>query len=155
VIALSLAASFPEAEVDAVDISGDALALAGENAERLGLSERVKFLRVDLLTAVTHVYDIIVANLPYVAGAERGSVSREVLHDPAVAVFAGSTGGELIRKLIETASARLTAGGLLALEIGLGQAEALLRFLAERNYHDISARQDYAGVTRFLFARHG
>lgn len=155
VIALSLAAAFPEAEVHGIDISEDALALARENAERLGPSGRVQFLRGDLLVNVTHVYDIIVANLPYVANAERGQVSREVLHDPDVAVFAGTTGQELIRKLIETAPACLTAGGLLALEIGLGQTEALLRFLSERNYHDISARQDYAGVTRFLFARHG
>ncbi|MBA3385154.1 MAG: peptide chain release factor N(5)-glutamine methyltransferase [Chthoniobacterales bacterium] len=155
VIALSLAAKFPEAEVHALDISDDALALARENAERLGLSARVQFLRGDLLTTVTHVYDIIVANLPYVATAERGQVSREVLCDPEEAVFAGPTGEELTRELIETAPARLTAGGLLALEIGLGQAEALLRFFSEKGYHDISARQDHAGVTRFLFARHG
>ncbi len=155
VIALSLAAKFPEAEVHALDISDDALALARENAERLGLSTRVQFLRGDLLTTVTHVYDIIVANLPYVATAERGQVSREVLCDPEEAVFAGPTGEELTRELIETAPARLTAGGLLALEIGLGQAEALLRFFSEKGYHDISARQDHAGVTRFLFARHG
>jgi release factor glutamine methyltransferase len=155
VIALSLAANFPEAEVHALDISDDALALARENAERLGLSARVQFLRGDLLTTVTHVYDIIVANLPYVATAERGQVSREVLCDPEEAVFAGPTGEELTRELIETAPARLTAGGLLALEIGLGQAEALLRFFSEKGYHDISARQDHAGVTRFLFARHG
>ncbi|MDQ3313043.1 MAG: peptide chain release factor N(5)-glutamine methyltransferase [Verrucomicrobiota bacterium] len=155
VIALSLAAKFPEAEVHALDISDDALALARENAERLGLSARVQFLRGDLLTTVTHVYDIIVANLPYVATAERGQVSREVLCDPEEAVFAGPTGEELTRELIQTAPARLTAGGLLALEIGLGQAEALLRFFSEKGYHDISARQDHAGVTRFLFARHG
>ncbi len=155
VIALSLATNFPEAEVHAIDISNDALALAKENAGRLGLSERVRFLRVDLLTDVTDVYDIIVANLPYVANAERGQVSREVLQDPDAAVFAGPTGEELTRKLIETAPARLTSGGLLALEIGIGQAEALSGFLAEKGYADISARHDYAGVTRFLFARHG
>ncbi len=155
VIALSLAAKFPEAEVHALDISDDALALARENADRLGLSERVQFLRDDLLTSVTQAYDIIVANLPYVASTERGQVSREVLHDPDAAVFAGPTGEELTRKLIATAPARLTSGGLLALEIGLGQTEALLGFLSDRNYHDISARQDHAGVTRFLFARHG
>ncbi len=155
VIALSLATNFPEAEVHAIDISNDALALANENAGRLGLSERVRFLRVDLLTDVTDVYDIIVANLPYVANAERGQVSREVLHDPDAAVFAGPTGEELTRKLIETAPACLTPGGLLALEIGVGQAEALSGFLAEKGYADISARHDYAGVTRFLFARYG
>ncbi|MFN2509550.1 MAG: peptide chain release factor N(5)-glutamine methyltransferase, partial [Chthoniobacterales bacterium] len=74
---------------------------------------------------------------------------------PEVAVFAGATGEESIRGLIETARPHLAPGGLLALEIGLGQAETLSRFLAEKNYHHISGRHDYAGVTRFLFARYG
>ena len=67
VIALSLAAKFPEATVTATDISDDALALARENAERLGLTNRVEFLTGDLLLYVNHVFDLIVANLPYVA----------------------------------------------------------------------------------------
>ena len=70
-------------------------------------------------------------------------------------MFAGPAGDEIIRRLIETAPPHLKPGGLLALEIGIGQAEALCAFLAEQNYHDISARQDYAGVTRFLLARYG
>ena len=155
VIALSLAAAFPEAEVHAVDISEDALVLARENAARLGLNERLSFLRSDLLLSVDHVYDLIVANLPYIAEVERELLAREVLHDPAAALFGGTKGDELMRRLIETAPPHLRPGGMLALEIGIKQAEGLSVFLAEQNYHDISARQDYAGVTRFLFARHG
>src|SRR2546421_5233968 len=71
VIALSLAANFPEATVTATDVSEGALALARENADRLGLTNRVEFLTGDLLLYVTHVYDLIVANLPYVAAADR------------------------------------------------------------------------------------
>lgn len=155
VIALSLAAAFPEAEVHALDISGDALSLARENASRLGLAERLNFLQSDLMLDVTHIYDLIVGNLPYVPSGERTQVSREVLHDPDRAVFADSTGEEMIRKLITTTPPHLAPGGMLALEIGIGQAERLLACLHEHNYHDISARQDYAGVTRFLLARHG
>lgn len=155
VIALSLAAALPQAEVHAVDISEDALVLARENAQRLGLAARVQFRRSDLLLDVTHLYDLIVANLPYVPSGERGQVSREVLHDPANAVFADDGGEEVIRRLIATAPPRLKPGGMLALEIGIGQAEGLSAFLAEQNYHDISARQDYAGVTRFLLSRYG
>lgn len=155
VIALCLAVALPEAVVHALDSSKDALALARENAARLGLAERVEFIESDLLTAVTHGYDLIAANLPYVAESERGQVSREVLHDPAVAVFAGATGEEVMRRLIETAPAHLNTGGLLALEIGIGQAESLAAFLAARNYRDISQRHDSAGVTRFLLARYG
>ena len=155
VIALCLAVALPEAVVHALDSSKDALALARENAARLGLAERVEFIESDLLTAVTHGYDLIAANLPYVAESERGQISREVLHDPAAAVFAGATGEEVMRRLIETAPAHLNTGGLLALEIGIGQAESLAVFLAERNYRDISQRHDSAGVTRFLLARYG
>ncbi len=154
-IALSLAAALPEAEVHAIDISEDALALARENAARLGLTDRVQFSHGDLMTYVTHVYDLIVANLPYVPTTDRGTLSREVLHDPELAVFGGTAGEEIIRRLIAQAPERLTPGGLLALEIGMGQAETLAAALAERNYHDISQRHDSAGVTRFLFARYG
>ncbi len=155
VIALSLASKLPQAEVHALDVSQEALALARENAARLSLTGRVQFLQSDLMLYVNHVYDVIVANLPYVPAADRATLSREVLHDPETALFGGETGDETIRRLIATAPPHLTPGGLLALEIGIGQAEGLASFLAEQNYHDISQRQDYAGVTRFLLARYG
>jgi release factor glutamine methyltransferase len=155
VIALTLAAQFPNAEVEAVDISEDALALARENAARLDLEGRVRFARSHLLTEVEGAFDLIVANLPYVATGERPALSREVLHDPAAAVFAGARGDELIRELINTAPDRLRPGGMLALEVGIGQADDLVSFLAEKNYHDIAAIRDYCGVTRFLFGRYG
>jgi release factor glutamine methyltransferase len=155
VIALTLAAQFPDAEVDAVDISDEALALARENAERLALAGRVRFARSHLLTEVEGAFDLIVANLPYVATGDRPTLSREVLHDPAVALFAGEQGDELARELIEAAGARLRPGGLLALEVGIGQADNLAALLDEKNYHDIAAIRDYCGVTRFLFARYG
>jgi len=155
VIALSLAAKFPEAEITATEISNDALALAQENAERLGLTSRLPFLGGDLLTYVTDVYDLIVANLPYVAATDRATLSREVLHDPEVALFGGELGDELVRKLIETAPAHLAPGGLLALELGAGHADDLAALMAEKNYHDIKTERDYAGVIRFLFGRYG
>jgi release factor glutamine methyltransferase len=155
VIALSLAAAWPDARIHAVDLSENALSLARENAARLELTDRVQFKESDLLQCVADVYDLIVANLPYVPAGERTQVSREVLRDPDAAVFDGPAGDETIRRLIETAPPHLKSGGLLALEIGIGQADGLCAFLKERNYHDISSRQDYAGVTRFLLARYG
>jgi release factor glutamine methyltransferase len=155
VIALTLAAQFPEAEVHAVDISDDALALARENAARLDLQGQVRFAKGNLLAEVEGVFDLIVANLPYVATGERPVLSREVLHDPAVAVFAGERGDELVRELISAARDRLRPGGMLALEVGLGQANDLASLLAEKNYHDIASIRDYCGVTRFLFGRYG
>jgi release factor glutamine methyltransferase len=155
VIALSLAANFPEATVTATDISEDALALARENADRLGLTSRVEFQRGDLLIYVSHVYDVIVANLPYVGQSDRGTLSREVLHDPEIALFGGGRGDEIVRKLVEAAPSHLAPGGLLALELGMGQADDLAAFMAKKNYHDIKTERDFAGVIRFLFGRYG
>ena len=154
VIALSLAAKFPEAEIIATDISDDALLLARENAIRLGI-DRVQFLKGDLLENVEGKFDLIVANLPYISRHDRDQLAAEVLRDPEVALFAGEKGDEILCRLIETAPAHLKEGGLLALEIGLGQEPGLIDFLRAKNYGDIEAKNDYSGRTRFLFARYG
>jgi release factor glutamine methyltransferase len=155
VIALSLAEKFPEAKIAAIDVSDDALALAQENAVRLDLSSRVRFLKSRLLENVEGAFDLIVANLPYISTQDRHTLSREVLHDPEIALFAGRRGDELVRELIDQAPSRLRPGGMLALEIGLGQSKALLSALTEKNYRDICSKNDYNGVKRFLFARYG
>ena len=155
VIALSLAAEFPEAEIVATEISEAALALARENAERLSLADRVHFVRTHLLEDVKGVFDLIAANLPYISTEQRQNLSREVLHDPEIALFAGVRGDELVRELIAQAPLRLRPGAILALEIGIGQSEALVAALTEKNYRDIRTKNDYSGVTRFLFARYG
>jgi release factor glutamine methyltransferase len=155
VIALSLAAEFHQTNILAVDVSDDALALARENAIRLDLSTRVQFLKSRLLETIEGAFDLIVANLPYISTQNRHTLSREVLHDPEIALFAGVRGDELVRELIDQAPRRLRPGGMLALEIGLGQSGALFSVLAEKNYRDICSENDYNGVTRFLFARYG
>jgi len=155
VIALTLVKEFPEAKISGTDISEDALALARENAARLNLRDRVRFFKSNLLENVEGTFDLIAANLPYIAARDRHTLSREVLHDPEVALFAGGQGDELVRELIGQAPARLRPGGMLALEIGLGQSEALLSILAEKNYRDICWKNDYSGSLRFLFARYG
>jgi release factor glutamine methyltransferase len=155
VIALTLAAEFPKAEIVGVDISDDALMLARENAERLKLADRVLFLQSNLLESIQPDFDLIVANLPYVSTDDRQNLSREVLHDPEVALFAGSRGDELLRQLIQDAPSWLRPGGMLAIEIGIGQSDTLVAALAEKNYRDILTEKDYSGVIRFLFARYG
>jgi release factor glutamine methyltransferase len=155
VIALSLAARFPNAEIHAVDLSADALALARENAERLGLPDRIHFWQGHLLDPIEGRFDLIVANLPYVAVGEAAQLAPEVKHDPPVALYGGTAGDELIRELIAAAPPHLQPGGILALEIGIRQQGGLSDFLAAKNYHDICPKNDYAGTTRFLFARYG
>ena len=155
VIGLTLAAEFPKAQIVGTDISEDALMLARENAVRLHLLDRVQFLRSNLLKNVQPDFDVIVANLPYVSTEDRQNLSREVLHDPEVALFAGARGDELVRQLIAQAPSWLRPGGILAMEIGIGQSETLMAALAEKNYRDIWTEKDYSGVIRFLFARYG
>ncbi len=155
VIVLTLAKEFSEAEIFAVDISDDALALARENAKRLGLNQRVRFKKSNLLRDIEGTFDLIVANLPYIAAQDRHILSREVLHDPEVALFSGVHGDELVRELIEQAPARLRPSGRLALEVGLGQSESLFSTLTGKNYRDICLKNDYSGRPRFLFARYG
>jgi release factor glutamine methyltransferase len=154
VIALALAGKLPKAEIMATDISEEALALARQNAERLAVGN-VKFLQSDLLEKVIGSFDAIVANLPYISRQDPDQLAPEVLHDPEIALFAGPRGDEVLRGLIETAPSHLETGGLLALEVGLGQHTGLAELLVAKNYRDIEAKNDYSGVTRFLFARYG
>ncbi len=155
VIALTLAAEWPEAEVDAVEVSADALALAAENAARLGLAERVQFIESDLFSAVRGQYGLIVANLPYIPAGEIPGLSREVRRDPLPALDGGGDGAEVIRAFLDQARGHLIAGGSVALEIGAGQAEMLVEHLRLLGYNQIRATADYAGINRFLFANYG
>jgi release factor glutamine methyltransferase len=108
-----------------------------------------------LLQNISERFDLIVANLPYISMQDRQSLSSEVLHDPAIALFGGTRGDELIRDLIEQAPPHLQPNGLLALEVGVGQSELLGEFLVEKNFHDIESKKDYSDTPRFLFARYG
>lgn len=155
VIALSLAIKFPQAAVSACDISADALSLARENAARHGLEPRVSFHQGDLLTGIAGPFDVIVANLPYIPSGELSGLSREVRHDPQLALDGGADGIALIARLVRDALRALAPGGLLAMEIGIQQAGAVKALLGDNNYRDITAHPDYQKTERFLIARHG
>jgi release factor glutamine methyltransferase len=153
VIALTLAAAWPEAQVEAVDLLPDALSLARENAGRHGLAERVRLYEGDLLSASEGPYQLIVANLPYIAAEEVARLSHEVQRDPHTALVGGPAGTELVFRLIAEAGPHLR--GDLALEIGDGQADAVTEELQRHNYCSIQVASDYQGVRRFVFATHG
>ena len=153
IIALSLAAAWPEAQVEAVDVSDDALALARENAARHGLAERVAFSKGDLLEGVAGEFQLVVANLPYIAAAEIAGLAREVQHDPMIALTDGADGFSLLQRLIASAPKYLR--GLLALEIGHDQSARVCERLAAHNFQDIRPLADYQGQQRFVFAKYG
>jgi release factor glutamine methyltransferase len=153
VIALTLAAAWPAAQVEAVDLSPDALALARENAARLGLAERVQFAASDLLTSVSGEFDLVVANLPYIARDEIPQLAREIRHDPLSALDGGPGGLEIFHRFVPQVARHLR--GRLALEIGHDQAMSLSELLATHNFQDIRSQTDYQGKDRFLFATYG
>ncbi len=153
VIALTLAAAWPEADVAAVDISPDALALARENSARLGHSERVQFSQSDLFAAVTGEFDLIVANLPYIDRSSIPTLSSEVRRDPLAALDGGADGMEIFARFVPQAARHLR--GRLALEIGHDQREPLHALLGAHNYQDIRCLTDYQGRNRFIFATYG
>jgi release factor glutamine methyltransferase len=155
VIACSLALAKENAAVVACDISPDALSLARENAEKHGLSERIHFFESDLLGSIDGQFDVIVANLPYIATDEMAELSREVRRDPVLALDGGVDGLRLVERLIIVAPAALNAGGLVALEIGHDQAARVAELFKLHNYRDIAVHRDYQDVERFVFARHG
>lgn len=155
VIALTLAAEVPEAKVDALDVSEEALALARENAAALGLTERVTFYQSDLFDKLPADarYGFIVANLPYISAAEIPALSREVRRDPMRALDGGGAdGAEILRRFAEEARARLEPGGRVAMEIGAGQSGELAAHCAALGYGQIETKRDYQGADRFFFA---
>jgi len=153
VIALSLAAAWPETEVHAVDVSEAALSLAKENAADLDLGSRVIFHQGSLLGPLSGTFGLIVANLPYVPTGDIAALSKEVKHDPFLALDGGADGTVLIRPLLAEAKKQLA--GLLALEIGHAQSGTLTEALTAEQYHSISPETDYQGRNRFLFASYG
>jgi release factor glutamine methyltransferase len=153
VLAITFAAEIPAAQVQASDISADALALARENAGRHAVTERITFHPTDLLEGIEGPIDLIAANLPYVPTGEWASLAREVRHDPRIALDGGVEGMDVIARLIDTATTCLH--GELALEIGHTQAPAVQAALTAHNYRDIAVATDYQGRSRFVFAKYG
>lgn len=155
VIGLSLALAWPESTVTLIDLHAPALELARANAASLGLAEpRVRFLQGDLLAPVAaESFNLVVANLPYIPSGELPGLDAEVQFDPASALDGGPDGLDLIRRLAADLPERLAPGGVVALEIGLGQGEAVVRILGEAGLQDARCELDFDGVDRFVFAR--
>src|SRR5205807_9706768 len=152
-IALALATDLPQLEIDACDISGNALEVAFANAVRLGLEKRVLFRHSDLLSAYPgEQFDFVISNPPYVGESEADKVQKQVREfEPKTAVFSGWEGMEIYKRLIPQAQAVLKPGGWLVMEIGYSTEEKVRNLLT--GFSDVQTTTDLQGIPRVVAAR--
>ncbi len=143
----------------ATDVSAPAVEVARQNVQRHGLSDRVRLACADLLELPQEAagmvpFDLIAANPPYVSDGQMAGLPQAVRREPALALRAGPTGLECIQRLVRDAPARLGGDGVLAFEIGMGQAEKTYELLSAAGcYQEIRFLKDAAGIERAAVAR--
>lgn len=155
-IAVSLAHLLPQATVVAVDLSAGALEVARANAARYEVDDRIRFLEGDLLNPLppdlAGRVDVIASNPPYVPPAQRDALPREIRDfEPQVAVFADGGGTAVHRRLIAEAVRWLAPSGLLAMEVALGQADAVADLMRrDGRYATVRILSDYGKIPRVV-----
>lgn len=155
-VAIALARRRPTWRITGVDISEDALAVARRNAERLGAAWSVHFTPGDLDSALPPgaEFDLVTANPPYIPTAEIETLGPDVRdHEPRLALDGGADGLSLVRRIVLSSRARLRPGGILAMEVGHGQAGAVLELLGEAGLSDLSVESDLSRIERVVSAR--
>ena len=138
-----------------MDVSADAVEVARGNAERNHVAGRLRFLQADILTpelnGIGGPFDAVVSNPPYIAAADMGELQEEIrLHEPAAALTDDSDGLTFYRRFAELLPHLLAPNGLLAVEIGYGQSEAVRGIFSAARLRDITVLQDYAGIDRVI-----
>ncbi len=152
-ILVTLLAELPHARGLGTDISEKALAVARANVEAMGVTDRARFMVCDWFEGVEGRFDLVVSNPPYIASGAIEALTPEVReHDPILALDGGKDGLDAYRRIAAAARAMLRPGGVLLLEIGEGQAEAVLAILRDAGLvADVtSLRRDLAGRPRVV-----
>jgi release factor glutamine methyltransferase len=157
-LAISLAHTLPQAHVWAVDCTYEALQVARQNAQHLGVAERLHWVCSDLLTALQEdkrYFALCVANLPYVTTAEWHSLPQEIKdYEPHRALCGGQDGLELIRRLVTSSLEVLAPGGVLLLEVGWQQAPAVQETIRQQgHFNSLGIYHDLAGIERVVWAQ--
>lgn len=155
-IALSLAKEGDFAKVVATDVSEAALTLAERNRGTAVLAERVELRRGSMFEPLLpgERFGVVVSNPPYVPEVDAASLQPEVRDwEPAEALFGGADGMDFIRRLVAEVRPHMEVGGLLALEVGAGQAPLVAKLLRHRDeFENVAVIRDYSGRERFVFA---
>ena len=150
-VALALVAAEPRADALAGDISADALVTAARNADMTGNATRMRTVLSDWYTAIEGRFHIIVSNPPYIASNEIEALAQEVrAHDPLAALDGGIDGLDAYRAIAEGAGAHLEAGGVVAVEIGIGQEAAVEAIFAGYGFRLLNRVKDLGGIWRAL-----
>lgn len=158
-IIVALAREWPGAQCYGIDCSDQALAIAQRNAQRYGLTDRIRFHRGQWwsgLESLRGQVQVMIANPPYIPRGILGTLAPEVQHhEPLLALDGGDSGLEAIAHLVETGAQYLRAGGLWLVEMMMGQGEAVAALLrAQGDYERIQVVNDLAGRDRFVVAYH-
>ncbi|MFM7320147.1 MAG: peptide chain release factor N(5)-glutamine methyltransferase [Armatimonadota bacterium] len=153
-IAVALAVRAPSLRIDATDLSPEALDVARANAHLHQVEDRIEFHRGDLYDACPEMgpWDVVVSNPPYIPADQLATLAPEVIrNDPDLALRGpGPDGLDLVRRLVEGALERLVPGGLCAVEIGMGQAEATAACFQNAGFADVAVVPDPAGIGRVV-----
>ena len=151
-IAVTVKHECPQAEVTASDLSVDALSLAQKNAQINGTD--VRFLQGDLWKPVAGMtFDLILSNPPYIPTEDCHALQAEVMREPRMALDGGADGLDFYRRIADEATAHLNPGGLIAVELGIGEAEAVAALFENAGLTDVQIRKDLYGVARMVGAR--
>jgi release factor glutamine methyltransferase len=152
-VAISIARERPACRVFAIDLSADALRVARDNAVRLGAAFQVAWIRGDLFEPLASdadlEFELITANPPYIAEGELSSLPVDIVgFEPSLALCGGPDGLDVIRRIVGGALRRLRSGGVLAIEMGTGQAEQVQALFGEAGFVDVTVNKDYGGHER-------
>ena len=150
---LALLSELPAASGVGVDIDMAAAEVARSNAARLGLEPRAHIVQGEWGRSLDGPFDVIVSNPPYIVTGELAALAPELRYEPRLALDGGADGLAAYRALVPDAARLLRPGGLLALEIGAGQAAAIEALLAASGLAPLGVRRDLAQIERCVLAR--
>jgi release factor glutamine methyltransferase len=149
-VAITLARERPTTHVTASDKSESAIAVAAENATRLG-AYNVAFAVRDLFGDLRGPFDLVTANPPYIASAEVEGLSPDIVKfEPRLALDGGAAGDDVVARIVQDAPSRLAAGGVLAVEVGAGQSDRVAAMMAARGFTGVERTRDYGRIERVV-----